>query len=414
MRVLIVDDEPTICHLIAEKLKPLGFDVHTAPDGEKGLRRVGELKPDILILDVNMPRMNGFEVLERLRRDEKESRSYVLMLTARSGKDDLEQGLEHGADDYLTKPFELRELAARIKAAARIQSLQQELRTANTQLTKTNSALERTLKEKEQLNARMLQELEIAARLQGSLLSPAKMELGRCLVSTRYKPSSKIGGDFYDIRRVGQESACILLADAVGHGVSAALLAAMLKMAWEESLQPETNPAAVLSSLNRKFQFCSDRGEFISAFLGVLESETGQMIYSLAGHVPPLLCRFSDHEIQELNSPGYCLGIFEDGQYEDREVRLQPGDRLLVFTDGLSEASREDDEQFGTRLPELLQVTTHLPNEQFLDQLTAGLTSFLGLQQPSDDYTLLSIHFRDSNDQAPAHRPQGLQGNDHS
>lgn len=395
MRVLIVDDESSVRGVIAHKLEPLGYEVHQGKDGIEALELAERLKPEIILLDVNMPRLDGYQVLERLRSTEQGARTYVLMLTAMSQLEDVEKGLVSGADDYLTKPFDLRELLARVKAAARIQSLQQELLLKNSQLAHTNQALEFSLKKQESLNRKMLHELEVAARLQTSLLSPARIEMGRCLVSARYTPSSKIGGDFYDVRPLGTASASIFLADAAGHGVSAALLAAMLKIALEETLLTQTRPSAVLSELNRKFQFCADRGEYISAFYGVLESETGNLVYCVAGQVPPLLYRSSSDQIEVLNSPGFCLGIFDDGWYEDREIRLLSGDRLFLFTDGLSEATPDDEEQFGSRLPDLLRAGSSLSNEEFLDYLTAGLTAYLGAEQRADDCTLLSVHLLD-------------------
>src|SRR3990172_1795396 len=131
MRILVVDDESAVSSLIAYKLRSLGYEVHTAQDGVEGLRIAEEVHPSVIILDVTMPHMNGYQVLERLRKGEAGRRVNVLMLTAHSQTDEVERGLLAGADDYLTKPFDLRELVARVKAAGRIQVLQEELLASN-------------------------------------------------------------------------------------------------------------------------------------------------------------------------------------------------------------------------------------------------------------------------------------------
>jgi sigma-B regulation protein RsbU (phosphoserine phosphatase) len=392
MRVLVVDDESYIRDLLIETLQPLGLDVAAAADGREALRMLEQVRPNLMILDVAMPEMDGYEVLRRLRPSESFSRIFVLMLTARGEIEDLEKGLDSGADDYLIKPFHLRELVARVKAAIRVQSLQEELLVKNHLLEESNETLAVTLKAQERLNRVFMLEMEVAARLQNGIFSPGSLDLGRMRAAARYQPSTKIGGDLYDLRSLGDSRAAIFLADAVGHGVSAALLAAMAKTALEGALAGHSKPSEVLGSLNRSFQFCSEHGKYLTAFFGVLDCETGQLVYSLAGHMPPLLYRDSKRCIEKLDSPGFCLGIFEEGRYEDREMILYPGDRLFAYTDGIYDASRDDRHLFGTCFPGMLMENAGASNEDLLDRLDAGLMEFLGGARPSDDYTLVAVH----------------------
>jgi len=384
MRILVVDDEETIREILRDGLEPLGHEIHAAVDGLDALRKIEEIHPGIVILDVNMPRLDGYGVLSRIRGMEGTQRIFVLMLTAKAELHELERGLSLGADDYLAKPFHLRELIARTQAAVRIRTLQDELHLRNQQLAEG-------LKKEERLNQKMMLEMEVAARLQKGMLSPARLELGRVHACARYRPSTQIGGDFYDLRPLGAKKVSIFLADAVGHGVSAALLAAMLKTGIEDALSGEPMPASILSSLNRRFQFCADHGKYLTAFSGMLDCESGNLVYSLAGHVPPLAYRCSSQKIEKLDSPGFCLGIFEDGRYENREARLFHGDRLFAYTDGISEASADDSHLFGSLFPDLLRRHANLPNEGFLDFLDDDLSCFLGSAPPADDYTLLAV-----------------------
>jgi sigma-B regulation protein RsbU (phosphoserine phosphatase) len=393
MRILVVDDEEMIREMLTGALEPLGHEIFAAADGLEALRLVEQVRPGIVILDVNMPQLDGYGVLDRLRSMEGVPHIFVLMLTAKSELAELERGLSLGADDYLAKPFHLRELIARTQAAVRIRVLQDELHLRNRQLADANQALAESLKKEERLNRKMMLEMEVAARLQKGMLSPARLDLGRVQACARYKPSTQIGGDFYDLRAFGPKKASIFLADAVGHGVSAALLAAMLKTGLEDALSGQPLPSKILSSLNRSFQFCSDHGKYLTAFSGMLDCETGNLVYSLAGHVPPLAYRCANQKIEKLDSPGFCLGVFEEGRYENRELQLFPGDRLFAYTDGISEASVDDCHLFGALFPDLLRRHADLPNEGFLDLLDDNLSGFLGNAPPSDDYTLLSIQF---------------------
>lgn len=391
MRILVVDDEPYIRQLLIHALAPLGYEVTAAADGQEALHLIDGTHPHIIVLDVGMPGLDGYEVLRHLRHAENDSRTYVLMLTGRAELEDLEKGLASGADDYLSKPFQLRELVARIHAAVRVQTLQEELRAKNQQLAEANQALAHSLKVQERLNRKMILEMEMAARLQNGILSPGSLDMGKVRACARYQPSANIGGDFYDLRVLGDGYASVFLADAVGHGVSAALLAAMAKTALENALTGQVQPSQVLGALNRTFQFCSKHGKYLTAFFGLLDCNSGELTYSLAGHVPPLLYCAATRGVETLDSPGLCLGIFEEGRYEDRRTSLAPGDRLLAYTDGIYEASPDEHHLFGSRFPDLLVQNAELTNEDFLDRLDAGLATFLGGQRPVDDYTLLSV-----------------------
>ena len=391
MQILIIDDESGIRTALARRLSSIGYQVRTAANGLEGLKMVSELPPAILILDIGMPGMDGFEVLRRLRSSEEGRRIHVLMLTGHSLVDEVERGLVSGADDYLTKPFDFRELVARVKAAARLQELQQELRQANANQERATLELEQLLHQRNMLIQKMSLDLDMAARLQQGLLPPKSIRSGNFLINALYQPSSRIGGDFFDVRKHDAAGTSLLLADAAGHGVSAALLAAMLQMAMGEVLADPIAPAKALIELNRRFQFCSEIGSFLSAFCAQIDPESGRLIYCNAGLVPPLLYRKADRQVVTLNTPGFCLGIFADGEYEDCEISLEDGDRLLIFTDGISEASRGGQDDFGCRLPDLLARGADLANDALLDQLSEQLRSYLAPQEPVDDYTLLSI-----------------------
>jgi phosphoserine phosphatase RsbU/P len=393
MRILIADDEKMICELLTEALQPLGHEVFSASNGLEALRVIEQISPGIVILDITMPGLDGYGVLDQIRRIGTVPRVFVLMLTGRSQLEELERSLQSGADDYLPKPFHLRELVARVQAAVRMRTLQEEIEQRNHQLAEANNALAVSLSKEERLNRKMALEMEVAARLQKGILSPARLELGGVKAIARYQPSSQIGGDFYDLRALDSSKISIFLADAVGHGVSAAILAAMLKIALESSLASCAAPSKILAALNRSFQFCVEHGKYLTAFCGILDCETGHMIYSLAGHAPPLAYRYASRSVEKLNSSGFCLGIFEDGQYEDNEINLAPGDRLFAFTDGISDASLDDRNVFGAQFPNLLHSCAEFENEDFLVDLERKFHIFLAKSELVDDYTLLSLRY---------------------
>jgi sigma-B regulation protein RsbU (phosphoserine phosphatase) len=230
------------------------------------------------------------------------------------------------------------------------------------------------------------QELETARRIQASLLPRQMPEVRDLALDARYLPMADVGGDLYGFLAVEPERLGILVSDVSGHGVPAALIASMVKVALAAQVEHAADPAAVLAGMNRILQGNLERG-FVTAAYVYLDLETGTATYACAGHLPPLVWRQAEGRIEELRQESLPLGRFRRAEYRNGELRLAPGDRLLLYTDGVTEALSPAGEPFGDeRLGELLAASAEP------DRVLARLAEWTGRgpgASMDDDVTLV-------------------------
>ena len=374
--ILVVDDAPTNIRVVNEILHNT-YKVRIATNGAKGLELAGEAPgPDLILLDVVMPGMDGYEVCTRLKADPATRDIPVIFLTGQTETTDETRGFEVGAVDYIHKPFSPAVVAARVQ---------------------THLALRET---REQLARQLLairNELETARQIQLSILPREIPEAAGLDIAARYIPMSSVAGDFYDFMVVDDERIGILVADVSGHGMPAALIASMLKIAFAAQSEHASDPARVLSGLNQalcgKFQ-----DHYVTAAYALIDTNKRTLCYAGAGH-PPLLMRErlsgNTHRILE---NGLFLGYFPDAEYSAVETVFQEGDWVVLYTDGIVEMTDESEEQFGeARLKEFLESHSDLSAGSFVDGLLERLSLWSGRasgREPDDDVTLLAVHFQ--------------------
>ncbi|MDP6354125.1 MAG: fused response regulator/phosphatase [Planctomycetota bacterium] len=326
--ILTIDDELTVRQIIRAVLELEGHNVHEAENGVLGLQAARQVKPDIILLDVDMPEMNGHETVRRLKSDEDLRTIPVIMLTGRAKSGDKIEGLGQGADEYVTKPVSGQELTARVNALLRMVDLQNEV-----------FRLER---EHQELQMQMAREVQLEL-LPADLPSVQGLEL-----SLEYHTCDEVGGDFYDLAKVSEQSLMLTFGDAEGHGIGASLLmaraGAYVRAGIESGL---SEPAEMLNWANRLI--CADHGS--SALLPVISlsinRSSSQLSYANAGHLPLLLVRAPGNEISMLESTGPLLGIDADMKCEQAETAFETGDVIVCYTDGLTEATDEYEAEFG-------------------------------------------------------------------
>ena len=234
-------------------------------------------------------------------------------------------------------------------------------------------------------------ELELAREIQQSILPRALPETAGFRVAARYLPMSDVGGDFYDFDTQRADRLGILVADVTGHGVPAALVASMVKMAFAAEAERLDDPGLVLTNMNRTL--CGRfAGAYVTACCGVIDPRYRTLRYASAGHPAPILRRI-DGRVQPLEQRGLLLAFDATARYATAEVALSAGDRVVVFTDGLLEAANAGDEFFGdARLGHLLMAGTTLTPEQFVDQIVAELRRWVGPDTPlQDDVTVVAV-----------------------
>jgi len=376
--VLIVDDTPTNLGVISGALKDL-YKTKVASNGQKALALATAAdKPDLILLDVRMPGMDGYEVCSRLKADPATREIPVIFLTGQTSPDDETRGFEVGAVDYVHKPFSPAVVRARVRSHILLREARAELA--------------------EQLLA-INNELEMARQIQLSILPHTLPKLPGLDVAARYLPMTSVAGDFYDFITIDDSHLGILIADVSGHGLPSALIASMLQVALSAQAGHASEPAKVLLGLNKALcgKFTQN---FVTAAYVYLDLEKNLMRYAGAGHPPILQYRSATSKSSSILENGLVLGIFDEATYEALELPLQPGDRHLLCTDGILEAANATKEFYGAdRVKRFLENNHNLNADQFADAFLAEITNWTGEcpeQGQQDDITLLLFDFQRS------------------
>jgi phosphoserine phosphatase RsbU/P len=373
--VLIVDDAPANLQMVRSILKE-DFKIRVATSGAKALDLVKvEPHPDLILLDVTMPEMDGYEVCGVLKATPESRDIPVIFLTGKTDTDDETKGFKVGAVDYIHKPFSPAVVKARVHTHLVLREAREQLAR---QLLEINS------------------ELEMAREIQLSILPHEIPKITGLEIAARYLAMSSVAGDFYDFIVVDEKHIGILIADVSGHGLPAALIASMLKVALAAQSPHAFDPARVLAGLNQSL--CGKfKSHFVTAAYVFVDLEKKSMSYAGAGHPPLLLWHTSTGSASEVLQNGLLLGLFPEATYTVVEVPVQPGDKAVLYTDGILEARSPSDQEFGPDLFRGFLETNHnLTADKFADSLLdelAGWSEHPTGQSQSDDITLLAIDF---------------------
>jgi serine phosphatase RsbU (regulator of sigma subunit) len=373
--VLLVDDEPANLQIVNSILKDT-YKTRIATNGAKALELANQdPAPDLILLDVMMPEMDGYEVCSRLKSDDRTRDIPVIFLTGQTEIDDETRGFEVGAVDYIHKPFSPAVVQARVRTHLVLRGIRNQL---ESQLQTIQS------------------EMATARQIQLSILPREIPAIKGLEIAARYIPMTAVAGDFYDFIQIDEKRIGILVADVSGHGMPAALISSMLKIALDGQTECASDPARVLAGLNKalcgKFQ-----GHFVTAVYVVVDVEKQSIFYAGAGH-PPLI--FMDHsagKARDFVENGLFLGFFPEATYSAVEIPFTAGDWGVLYTDGIPEMTDPSDEQFGLdRFKQCLQDHHDLTAAQFIDALLAELSQWSDVasgREPEDDITLLAIRF---------------------
>ena len=373
VRTLIVDDDPVNLQVLSNHLALEGHSVIAADNGREALRLLeSEQEFDLILLDVMMPGLSGYEVCRVLRESFSETELPVIMLTARNRISDLIAGLESGANDYLTKPFEPRELIARARTMLKLR-----------QAAQSQSHL-----------AAIRAELQLAREIQLSLLPPSLPEVPGLDIAVRYRAMENVGGDFYDVL-ANSNGAAFFMADVSGHGVPAALIVSIVKIAFWFQKDLLMHPDQLLAGMNSVLLGNTGNG-FVTACYAYIDLERRVLLLGCAGHPPVFLYRKRDQSLVELRPRGRILGIFASAPYSPAEVPLETGDRLVMYTDGIIEARNADQGMFGDdRFRDFIQEHGEFTPEKFADTLMQTIVQWSGgPEKIEDDIALIVVDVR--------------------
>lgn len=248
----------------------------------------------------------------------------------------------------------------------------------------------------EEQNQRMVHELEMAGELQKSLLPDIYQSFNGISFASKYISSIQIGGDLYDVVDQGPGLTGFLIADVSGHGVAAALVASMFKMSFHTHAANVASPKILFHMLNEEIKPILAE-DYITAFYLIVDRDRNTITYSNAGHPYPLLYRRATGEIIELDTNGFFIGMFDDGDYEEKTISIGEGDALLLYTDCIIETENAQGEQFGR--PRLIELFTSIMadkhGQDVIDTLERELRAFSATESLNDDFTCLILEFTD-------------------
>jgi serine phosphatase RsbU (regulator of sigma subunit) len=348
-RILVVDDLAANVSLLEGMLRVAGYtSVESTTDSNAVCELHRANRYSLILLDLQMPGMDGFQVMEGLKEIEQGGYLPVLVITAQPGH--KLRALEAGAKDFVSKPFDLAELRARVHNILEVRLLHLGLEQTVRELEQSREVIRlKTLEERERSEL----ELASAQATQESLLPRCLPQFENYHIRAYNAPTRYVGGDFYDFLQLSSGDWMGVLADVSGKGISAALLSSMVLGALSMEFHNNTGPPEILKRVNRLLCEKSLPGQFVTLFL-FLQTPQGIGQFISAGHNPTYLFRAATGKIERLYSDAHFLGMFEDATYESRPFHLDKGDVLVVISDGLTDAQNPKHEMFGEQ--RLLQM----------------------------------------------------------
>jgi sigma-B regulation protein RsbU (phosphoserine phosphatase) len=383
-KILVVDDEADLELLIRQKfrkqIRDNEYDFTFAQNGVEALSKIAD-QPDIglVLSDINMPEMDGLTLLHRMN-ELKNPALKAVIVSAYGDMDNIRIAMNRGAFDFLTKPIDFNDLETTI-----VKTLEQ------------LTILRQATKDREQLLS-VRNDLNTAARIQQSILPqtfPPFPDRGEFDIYARMTPAKEVGGDFYDFFFIDHDRLAFVIGDVSGKGVPAAIFMAVSRTLLKAIASQVVNPGESLRRINSMLIPESSGRMFVTIFYGVLNTRTGEVQFSFGGHNPPYIKR-REGPVERLNhESGFLLGMLDDMEYDVHKIVLHPGDTILLYTDGVTEAMNSKEELFEeSRLESSLQRLNGSPLKEMLDGINADLMEFAAGAPQADDITMLALQYK--------------------
>jgi phosphoserine phosphatase RsbU/P len=375
-QILVIDDDTAVQELLRRTLKKQGYEVTVASNGEDGIAEAQKLRPALIICDWIMPRLTGIDVCRRVKADPDLSTTQFFLLTSLGSIADRVKGLDAGADDFISKPIELNELQARVRAGLRLHQLSRDLKIA-----------------KQLLEAELAEAAEyVQSLLPDPMVEPVSIE-------SKFIPSRQLGGDCFDYNWLDSNYLAIYLLDVAGHGLRAALPSVAVLNLLRSRALPNIDyykPSDVLRALNTTFQMSYQNDKYFTIWYGVYNRSDRKLVYASAGHPPAVLISqspTSQAKVQQLRTPGMPVGMFPDARYIDNSCDVEDFSTLYIFSDGVYEINQPDGNIWG--LDPFVDLLAAY-NGGTADQLELVLSYTQKLNAKAvfdDDWSLLKINF---------------------
>ena len=456
--LLIVEDSRIQAKVLADKLTSVGYEVRVAENGKIGLEMIRERIPDLVISDIEMPEMTGYQLCGAVKGDPGLRKIPFILLSTLSDAEDIIKGLHCGADNYVTKPYDPRFLVSRVTAlletpigdeedeqqlevtlggtryqvkAGRQQVLNllistfenaveknqelarsnEELVLARDQLTRWNQELEELNNQLESANNRMSRDLDAAAKVQKSLLPTSDVESSRVNLAWRYLPCDELAGDFLNFFVLDENHVAAFVVDVSGHGVASSLLSVTIGRLLTPSVsatsllvqeKPDGSglrivpPADVATELNRRFPMEEQNGLYFTMLYGVLNLNTLEFQFVSAGHDPIVQLKATGQPIT-IEGSGMSIGWIDDAEYENQTISLEAGDRIYLYSDGVPEAMDESMQQFGMQqMYDVMELGKTQTLEESVQLLLNSVERWCKPRGPLDDVSILGLQIADT------------------
>jgi sigma-B regulation protein RsbU (phosphoserine phosphatase) len=458
--VLIAEDSRIQAAILADKLVEAGYEVRAAGNGQIALEMIRQRRPTLVISDIEMPEMTGYELCSTVKGDPQLRSIPFILLSTLSEAQDIIKGLHCGADNYVTKPYDPEFLITRVASlletpldkgddeqqldvtlggtrytvkAGRQQVLNllvstfenaveknnelartnEELTVAKEQLTRWNQQLETLNQQLDSANTRMSRDLEAAAKVQQSLLPTSLPETSRAAFAWEYLPCDELAGDFLNVFALDDKHIAMYVVDVSGHGVVSSLLSVTIGRLLTPQVSTSSllvqrdgaagscvvPPAEVARELNRRFPMEDQNGLFFTMVYGVLDVETLEFRYVSAGH-DPIVHVAGSAAPQLVEGDGMAIGWVDDMEYDEQLIHLQPGDRLYLYSDGVPEAMDEQLNQFSmNQMIEIIELAQTQDLDDGVALLLKAVERWCAKNGPKDDVSILALEI--SGEKAP-------------
>lgn len=378
--ILIIEPDETKREITKAILSKEDFDFIDLEEPTTIFKILEDNIVDVIFLAMDIPDHDSLEILKELHENEKFKDIPVIISLTKEDWEIIAKSFSYGALDFFANPLDGQAvnlfLPFKIRTLLKISEQNKKISTINTELDRRNRQMER--------------ELDLAKIAQEKLLPEDLPSIKGLDIAVKYVPNDKLSGDLYDIMTMSNDFIGMLVADVTGHGISAAFIATMLKMMFTTYGDDIVSPNWVLETINTQLSGLIPDGKFISIFYGIYNSNEKEFSYASGGHPPAFLFRPETGEIERLKAKGSILGIFEGIKFQGLSIKLKKGDKVLLYTDGLTECQAPSGKRYGEKgLLKLIKKYGKLPVGDFIEKIYKEINDFLGDGKLDDDLTMV-------------------------
>lgn len=380
-KILVINDEEGIREITHSILAEQGYEFCEAANGREGISQAIQEHPDLILLDIMMPEMNGYETCEALKSNPAIKDIPVIFLSSLTTPSDKIRGLELGAVDFIHNAFDPGELLARVQTHLKIKALTHALSASNQELLKKQKSLD--------------DDLHAAAVIQRSFLPSSALSLGNIQLASLWLPVHALGGDIFNVMQHGTENIIVYMIDVSGHDVPSALVTISISQYLHQQNQAPVllPPKEIVRNLNREYPL-ERFNRYFTVFYFILNTKKGKLTYSCGGHPPAILCKRSAG-VKILDRGGTIIGLDGELPLEEWSEMLEEGDKLFLYTDGIMEVKNQREQFFGIdRLCTLLEKKKNHPIDEMISSVHKSLLDFSEGEPIQDDISIIGLEFR--------------------